>query len=412
MLGSLILPDCINPETKQRSYSANAYLAPARYRANLTIWTKAQAESIIFDSSSDAVVATGVEVTRDGERVLVQARKEVILSAGAVHSPRLLEMSGIGDAKLLESLGIDVVVDNPNVGENLQNHPMCILSSEAHQQPGFETLDKIFRQDEGAVADAMEAYAIQKAPFSRSGSNLTAQLLTPLLEHEDNASRLATLLQKSTRQDSFADIYQAYVHSLVSSRTEASACYMAIPGFTGFASDGWMVPPPPGQENYFSLGVVLAHPLSRGSVHLTSSSTGSPGLGIDPKYLSQPLDLEVMARHLQFAENMANTEPLASQLKLDGKRSPLAPAAGELGDLDVAKDYLRRTASGAYHFTGTCSMMPKAMGSVVDPQLRVYGCRNLRVCDASIIPLTPRTNIQATVYGVAEHAARIILGGE
>ncbi|KAI9896892.1 hypothetical protein N3K66_007914 [Trichothecium roseum] len=412
VLGSLILPDSINPQTKQRSYSANAYLEPARSRANLTIWTKAQAERIIFDSSSDAVVATGVEVTRNGERQLVRARKEIIISAGAIHSPRLLEMSGIGDAKLLEALGIDVVVDNPNVGENLQNHPMCILSFEAHQQPGFETLDKIFRQDEGAVAAAMEAYATKKGPFSRSGSNLTAQLPTPLLEHEDDASKLATLLQKSTGQDSFANIYQSYVHSVVASRTEASACYMAIPGFTGFTSDGWMAPPPPGQDNYFTLAVVLAHPLSRGSVHLTPSSTASPGLAIDPKYLSQPLDLEVMARHLQFAEKMANTKPLASQLKLDGKRGPLVPTPGKLADLGVAKDYLRRTASGAYHFTGTCSMMPRAIGGVVDPQLRVYGCRNLRVCDASVIPLTPRTNPQATVYGVAEHAAQIILGEE
>lgn len=109
-----------------------------------------------------------------------------------------------------------------------------------------------------------------------------------------------------------------------------------------------------------------------------------------------------------MVEKIASSEPLAAHLKLDGKRNPLAPPYGSLANLDAAKDYLHKTAIGAHHFTGTCSMMPRELGGVVDAQLRVYGCRNLRVCDASIIPLTPRTNPQATVYGVAEHAAGII----
>ncbi|KAI1474617.1 putative GMC oxidoreductase [Daldinia eschscholtzii] len=414
--GALVVPDSIHPLTKQRSYAGNAYLEPARSRPNLTIWTKTEADKIIFDKSN-GVVATGVQVVKGGETKIVKARKEVIVTAGTINSPRLLELSGIGDAKLLQSLGIDVVIDNPNVGENLQNHPLCTLSFQVRDEPGFDTIDKLARQDGNAIAVAMEAYANKKGPLSRSGSNLAAQLPTPGLETTEDASKLRAQLQTEVLSShnepskSFAQFHESFVNSILASPKEATGCYVAIPGFAGSNGDGWMAPPPPGQENYFTVAVLLAHPLSRGSVHLTRSSRDSSALSIDPKYLAHPLDVEIMARHLQFAERIATTEPLASHLKLDGKRSPSAPPAGSFADLNVAKDYLHKTAVGAHHFTGTCSMMPKELGGVVDAQLRVYGCRNLRVCDASIIPITPRTNPQATVYAVAEHAAQIIRTG-
>ncbi|KAI4861130.1 GMC oxidoreductase-domain-containing protein [Hypoxylon rubiginosum] len=277
-------------------------------------------------------------------------------------------------------------------------------------------MDKLIRQDADAIAAAMEAYASQKGPMSRSGANLVAQLPTPGLETGEDLAELTTLLQSGVSDShsmskAFMQSHESFVHSILTSPSEATGCYIAIPGFAGPTGDGWMAPPPPGQENYLTLTLLLAHPLSRGSVHVTSSSISPSAVAIDPKYLAHPLDLEIMARHLRFAEKIATTEPLASHLVAGGKRNPSAPPAGSFADLNVAKDYLRKTAVGAHHFTGTCSMMPKDLGGVVDAQLRVHGCRNLRVCDASIIPLTPRTNPQATVYGVAEHAARMIRAG-
>lgn len=410
--GSTVVPDSIQPATKQRSYSANAYLESARLRKNLTVWTKAEAERILFDTSAD-IVATGVQLTKDGETQTVKARKEVILTAGTINSPKLLELSGVGNAELLKSLGIDVVIDNPNVGENLQNHPMCTLSFEVKDQEGFDTIDKLARQDGATIAAAMDAYSKQKGPFSKSGANVVAQLPTPKVETGANPSELAQFLQSKAPEagqapTSFQEHHEAFVRSVLSSSTEASACYTAIPGFAGPTGDGWMAPTPPGDEKYFTISLLLAHPLSRGSVHLKQLPSGSKALAIDPKYLTHPVDVEVMARHLQLVEKIASSEPLAAHLKLDGKRNPSAPPPGSFANLDAAKDYLKKTAIGAHHFTGTCSMMARELGGVVDAQLRVYGCRNLRVCDASIIPLTPRTNPQATVYGVAEHAARII----
>lgn len=412
--GGLTVADSIHPVTKQRSYAGNAYLQPARSRDNLTIWTSTLAEKVTFDQSN-GTVATGVQVVKDGESKFVAAH-EVIVAAGTINSPQLLELSGVGDAKLLQSLRINVVIDNPHVGENLQNHPMTTMSFEVRDQSGFATMDKIARQDPSAIAAAMEAYSKQKGPLSRSGTNSAAQLPLPGIETKDGQRKLHELLQSvglgtSENPNSFMKAYESFVRSVLLSSTEASGCYTAFPGFAGANSDGSMAGPPPGQENYFTIILLLAHPLSRGSVHINSKSTSPSAVTIDPKYFTHPLDLEVLARHLQFVETIASTEPLATHLKLDGKRSPLAPPAGELADLVKAKEYIRKTAVGAHHFTGTCSMMPKELGGVVDAQLRVYGCRNLRVCDASIIPLTPRTNPQATVYGVAEHAAHIIMSG-
>ena len=418
--GALTNPDCIHAETKQRSYAANAYLEPARDRKNLTVLTQAQVDKILFSKSSSEPVAEAVQYTKDGETKTAAARKDIILAAGAMNSPKLLELSGVGDAKLLKELGIEVIVDNPNVGENLQNHVLCGLSFEACE--GLQTMDPLARQDPAAIAAATEAYGKQSGPFASSGTNASAQLPLPGIETAEGKADLQQMLESckidtagggsvsSTTVAPFAKAHDAFVQSVLGSPEEASGCYISFPGYASFNADGSMEAPPPGAETYFSVGLLLAHPLSRGSVHATgaTASASSSGLAINPRYLSHPLDIEVLARHLRFLEIVATTEPLASHLKAGGKRNASAPLAGAFADLEQAKDYVRRTAVGAHHFTGTCSMMARDLGGVVDPQLRVYGCRNLRVCDASIIPLTPRANPQATVYGVAEHAANLI----
>jgi choline dehydrogenase-like flavoprotein len=149
----------------------------------------------------------------------------------------------------------------------------------------------------------------------------------------------------------------------------------------------------------------------KGLVQVTYSSTGALSLAINPKYLAHTSDVEIMVRHVQFADKITKFEPLTSHVKLDGKRNPTAPTTGRFIVMNVVKEYVREIAVGVYHFTGTCSMMPKELGGVIDVRLRVHGCRNLRVCDDSIIPLITRTNVQGTLYGVAEHAAKMIPAG-
>lgn len=398
--GPIFVPDTIHPASKTRSYAGNAYLEPARSRENLTVIPKAAVSRILFDRTGNAVTATGIEYIKDN-KTQTAAGKEIILTAGTINSPRLLELSGIGDAKRLEKLGIEVIVNNPNVGENLQNHPMCGLSFEA--QDDEKTMDGLARQDPAALQAAMAAYAQQLGPFASSGTNNAAQLPFPGIKTAEGKAEVEQLISKyitSAKKGDNAAFVEAqadFVRSILTSPDGASGYYISFPGYAAFNPDGTMAPPPPGTGKHFSIALLLTHPLSRGSVHITSATD----VAIDPRYFSHPLDIEVLARHLGFVESIASAQPLASHLKAVEKRNAAA---------DQAKEYLRQTAVGAHHFTGTCSMMPEALGGVVDAQLRVYGVSNLRIADASIIPLTPRANPQATVYGVAEHAAAIIKG--
>lgn len=415
--GTFINTDAIDPATRRRSYAGNAYLGPASGRSNLTVLAQASVEKIVFDTSNtDGIVANGVQYTRNGQTHTAKVSREVILAAGAVNSPKILELSGVGNPEILQSLGIDVVVRNKHVGENLQNHVMIGVSHQARD--GLRTMDPVARQEPTALGAAMEAYGKQAGPLASSGTNAVAQLPFPGIQTEEGKSDLERLLAEhmtrpvddKTTTDAFAKAHEDFVTAVLSSPDEASACYLSFPGFAWFQPDGLMAPPPMGPENYFSIALLLAHPLSRGSVHITSASAGADPsqVAIDSRHLTHPLDIEVLARHLRLLETITASEPLASHLEQGGKRNPGAPET--FSDLDVARDYVRATAVGGNHPVGTCSMMARELGGVVDSSLRVYGCANLRVCDASVIPILPRANLLATVYGVAEHAASIIRG--
>ncbi len=161
--GPMITPESIHPTTGQRWSSANAYLEPARGIANLTVVTGATVSKILFNKSDPAnLVAEGVEYTvkQDGEpkAMSVKARKEVVVAAGTMNSPRVLELSGIGSASLLQGLGIDVLVDNPHVGENLQNHVLVGTNFEVKDDSDLPSRDPLMRQEPAAAQAAMAAY--------------------------------------------------------------------------------------------------------------------------------------------------------------------------------------------------------------------------------------------------------------
>lgn len=158
------------------------------------------------------------------------------------------------------------------------------------------------------------------------------------------------------------------------------------------------------EGNYTSIVAVLNHPLSRGVVHINSPNPKDQPT-IDPRYFSHPLDLELHGRHTQWLETIAATKPMALLLKKDGRR---IHAEKPVHSLEDAKRVVEETFISHYHVTGTCSMLPKELGGVVNERLLVYDVSNLRVVDASIFPMIPRGNIQASVYAVAERAADII----
>jgi choline dehydrogenase-like flavoprotein len=158
--------------------------------------------------------------------------------------------------------------------------------------------------------------------------------------------------------------------------------------------------------NYISIFILNNHPFSRGSVNIRSADPLAKPI-FDPNYLSQPIDLEVLARHTQYLDKIVQTAPFSTLLKSPSSRIPEEAAVG-FEDLELAKEVVKDRLFTCFHPAGTCAMLPKELGGVVNDRLVVYGTKNLRVVDASVFPLVPTGNIQATVFAVAEKAADLI----
>lgn len=189
------------------------------------------------------------------------------------------------------------------------------------------------------------------------------------------------------------------------SPTEASFQEVYLPGGSTPSTDNTSLifsTDQPG--NYFTFFSVLEHPFSRGSAHITSSSALQYP-AIDPNYLAHPLDLSVISEGALHIRQIARTQPLASHLKDGG--TVYQPGFYELNESNI-EEFVRANAGTEYHPIGTCAMLPRSAGGVVDERLKVYGTQNLRVVDASIFPLQIRGNLQTSVYAVAERAADFI----
>ena len=395
----------VDNSTKTRSYAATAYYAPASQRTNLSVITGAQVEKIGLAQGDGNTIANAVYFNREGESLKVAVRKEVILAAGAFHSPKILELSGIGNPQILTPLDIPVVINNENVGENLQDHLMTGISFEAND--GVITGDSLMRQEPEAIAAAIEMYQNYKAgPMTVGGIASHAFMPTPGSSPvSDMESELQNLLQQYPSDAKNQLQYDAVCEILRAPDEGTGALFMFL-GQANLHNNGnakdYLQNLQPG--SFLSLGACQAHVFSRGTSHIVSNKL-SDAPNIDPRYLSHPLDLEILARHVQFLERLARSPPLTDYIKTNGKRNHFT---AYVEDLAAAKDYVRTTALSTYHPAGTCAMLPRSEGGVVDNRLIVYGTSNLRVVDASIMPLIPRSNLQSTVYAVAERAADLI----
>ncbi|KGO75080.1 Glucose-methanol-choline oxidoreductase, C-terminal [Penicillium italicum] len=399
-LGAFTCPLSVDAENSTRG-SASAYLTG---RPNVSLLTETRVERILFatnDKSNGQPTATGIQINGMDGRKVVLATKEVILCAGSLQSPQLLELSGIGNARLLKKCGIPVIVDLPGVGENLQDH--CI-SSISYKVADDQVSGDIMRDPQVTQA-IMELY--QK---TRTGPMAGMPISVAYLPLVDDRKRASAEDRRDTINSHLDDSIQTKILAqMLRDGAEATAEYMflplqihANPGPTSMAdlfekkADG----------SYISILAMLSHPFSRGSVHIKSSDiTDKPVF--DPSYLSHPLDLKILARHTQYIDQIARSEPFASLIQPD-VRIPDLSTTPNLSDLDAAKDLVKDRLLSCFHPAGSCSMMPVELEGVVDDQLRVHGTSNLRVVDASIFPLEPRGNIQATVYAVAERAADLI----
>lgn len=405
--GAFCNPATINPKDRSRSHAGVAYYnAEVAKRPNLRVVTDATVEKIILKKETDGtVVATGVQFTpKDGVRKTVSAASEVVLSAGAIKTPQLLELSGIGGAELLKKHDIEVLVDNPNVGENLQEHGFVPFSYEiADGQQSGEAL----RAPEVAQA-AMTAWKEHSGAGPLGVCALSSSYMTlPDLQDGELEGLIKKYLE-DYKYPSFPSQEAQYriMREILEDDNEPSAQYTLAP----FQITPEKGPSPKGifamsePESFVSIVSVLNRPFSRGFVHLTSNDPYAPPV-FDPKFFSHPLDLEIHARHTKWIDTLASTEPLAPLIKKGGRRLHSDKA---VIDLDTARELTRDRIVAHYHVCGTTPLLPREQGGVVDDRLKVYGTKNLRVVDAGVIPLIPRGNIQAIVFAIAEKGADII----
>ncbi|KAH8600629.1 aryl-alcohol dehydrogenase [Bisporella sp. PMI_857] len=408
----------IDPVTKERSYAVTAYYNPIKSRGNLHVITNALVEKILFEEVGGVLQTTGVQYRYHNETKTVAASKEVILSAGALQSPKILELSGVGDASLLQKHGIKAVMDLRAVGENLQDHIVCGIAFEAVDD--IDTLDALVRQEPEALRQAMQDYVTKQTGLLTS-VGVTTYAYLPVIEHLSEKGRedLESLLDQyrpSAGDNLPGDkartlAYYNLVEQTLLNPQQPSGAFLTVlaqntlPINPGSDSSTGLLP-----GKFLTLGTMLSNPLSRGSVHIASGDVLKPPT-IDPNYFAHPLDIEVLGRHMLHLETLASppfpSSPGGLHLLL---KQPLVhrDPASRLATLKAAEGYLRTNAISMWHIAGTCAMLPREMGGVVDATLKVYGVNRLRVVDASAVPLVSTANLQATIYGLAERAADIV----
>ena len=341
-----------NHRRGRRASAATAYLKPARRRSNLKIETGAHVTRVLFDGTR----ATGVAYVRKGKSCVAHAGSEVILSGGAINSPQLLQISGVGSPELLRQHDIDVVHALPGVGANLQDHYNARLVYRCRQPV---TLNDVVGHPVRAVTEGLR-YAFARRGFLTMGASYAAGFY---------------------RQDA------------------ASATPDIQVGLALFSTDraGTKLHPFSG----FSLIVRLLRPDSRGKVVIESADP-MRAPAIRPNYLAVQRDAELLVGGLRTARRIADAP--AMQAFADGEYAPGADCASDEDMLD----FVRRRGGTSYHPVGTCRM-GSGDDAVVDARLRVHGLERLRVVDASVMPQIISGNTNAPTIMIGEKAADMIL---
>ncbi|OOY31713.1 GMC family oxidoreductase N-terminal domain-containing protein [Thioclava sp. F36-6] len=337
------------PRKGERCSAAAAYLHPVMARPNLTVLTRARAEQIEIADGR----ATGAIVRQGRKRMKIEAVREVIVSAGAFGSPQLLMLSGIGPADHLREVGIEPRLDLPGVGANLQDHLDYVISYTSPRR------DVVGLNPRGLMRLARAASAWRK-----HGEGLFA---SPMAE--------GGAFLRSDPSLTRPDLQIHFVVGIVDQ-------HMRKPHL----ADGW------------SAHICPLRPQSRGTLRLASSDPRAAPL-IDPEYLSDPRDAELLLKGARLLDRIAEAEPLKPWR---GRR--FYPHDGT--DEGLMAD-IRARADTIYHPVGTCAMGQGEM-SVVDPQLRVRGIDGLRVVDASVMPRLISGNTNAPTIMIAERAATFI----
>ncbi|KAF9466961.1 alcohol oxidase [Collybia nuda] len=382
--------NAIDPKTVTRSSAVTSYYEPNKSRSNLHVLTGAYVTKVILDSTATPVAATGAQFQHDGKDFVVNAKREVILSAGAFQTPQLLELSGIGNPKILERFGIKTVIDLPS-----DHSYVPIIQKVTNETLTYEVL-----ADPAVVEEQASLYAKEKKGMFSSVyagyAMLPADKFMNRTVRENLSKTLADRESQATSVSKQLNLQRKWFDDPKHAQVEIVHCPCWMP----IGNPGEISPEP--NTHYNTLVVALMHPHSRGSVHINSAVPTTPP-AIDPNYFADPIDLELMVEGVKFVRKAQVTG------KLGKNHIEYVQPAPEVDD-DAIRKWIKTYSATLWHPLGTASMLPKADGGVVGDDLIVYGTSNLRIVDASALPLQFATHMQTTVYALAEKAADIIKG--
>ena len=342
----------------RRTNNARAFLEPAMRRRNLAVITHALTNRILFEGRR----AVGVEYRRNGKVETALCRREVLVAAGTINSPLLLQLSGVGPGALLQLHGITQIVDSPAVGENLQDHVFTGFSYKTR----IPTLNDRFNTRLGQLIAGVEWILTRGGPLglgiNQGGAFVRSRPEVP-------------------RADT-----QLYFYPLsFGASPDGTPKTMHPHGFSGM-----------------TINASPCRPESRGQIQIRSADPSAPPI-IHRNYLSTPNDVKVMVDSLRIADKIAHTGPLAEVIE-----SPVYKLGNPPTD-EQLESWARQTGRTTYHPTSTCTMGIDPRTSVVDHRLKVHGIEGLRVIDASIMPLIVSGNTAAAATMIGEKGAALVL---
>jgi choline dehydrogenase len=350
-----VAPLQLSMRNGRRCSTAVGYLRPAMRRKNLTVLTHCTADRLVFDGTR----CVGLEYVRQGNRFAAHATREVILSAGSVESPAILERSGIGNPDVLARVGIKTLVERKEVGENLQDHLQVRMSFEIE---GERTVNDLMNSPFLGAVEGLR-YLLRRRGLLTT-SSVTAH---SIMKSHDESNHADTKIQLA----------------LISGKDRYSGDGTGLDKCSGI-----------------TLGTFQVRPESRGCVHLKSRDPSAAPL-IEPNYLREVVDRKLTVAGLRLIRKVAEQADLKKFIKRE-----ILPGTEVSSDAALL-EYAGETGQTSWHPIGTCRM-GNDPGAVVDPQLRVRGVDGLRVADASIMPTMVSTNTNAPSILIGEKAADLI----
>ncbi|KAI9649804.1 hypothetical protein NHQ30_002385 [Ciborinia camelliae] len=365
--GGMLIPNSLSPASQTRSDARRGYYDSCKHRSNLHVATGLVVIRVLMDSTSPEVLARDLPAGQWITGVQIAPSLSTVI----------LELSGIGQSCILEEHGLEVNIDLPGVGENFQDHPYVGAV--------------YYYNDQQLLTQAEQEYYVNKTgPWTAGAINTVA---FPSLSQI--TSNWTNIIADAENQGITDHLVPGLDASVISGYEAQKDLIVKLLNRSDVSAYELL------NDNMGLLSVAVMHPLSRGSVHITTDNPYVPPI-IDPRYCSNPHDTRILTEALMFNNELVNT----TSMKLLQPRPyyPFLPNATPEILTTAIKSGLRTE----FHGSGTTSMMPRELGGVVDPDLRVYGTKNLRIVDAGMMPMLPASHLQATVYAIAEKAADTI----